>query len=260
MNDQQLLRYSRQIMLPQLDVEGQQRLLQSHALIIGMGGLGSPLALYLAAAGVGRLTLVDFDTVDLSNLQRQILHGEADIGRTKVASAADSLRALNPDVELHTIDRRLDGPALQAAVAQADVVLDASDNFTTRFEINRACVQSGTPLVSGAAVGLEGQVSVFPNRGDDDPCYRCLYQEQGDEQDAGNWASCSETGVLAPVVGIIGSIQAAEAIKVLTGLGTTLAGRLLVLDASGMEFRQMRLPRDPHCPVCHRRDAAEASA
>ncbi|NOX76877.1 MAG: molybdopterin-synthase adenylyltransferase MoeB [Gammaproteobacteria bacterium] len=250
MNDQQLLRYSRQIMLPQLDVEGQQCLLQSHALIIGMGGLGSPVALYLAAAGVGRLTLADFDTVDLSNLQRQILHGQADIGRPKVESAADSLRALNPDIELHTINHKLDGLALLEAVDRADVVLDASDNFTTRFDINHACVQTRTPLVSGAAVRLEGQVSVFPNQDDDSPCYRCLYDDQPEEESAGSWAGCSATGVLAPVVGIIGSIQATEAIKVLSGLGTTLAGRLLVLDAASLEFRSMRLPRDPHCPVC----------
>ncbi len=250
MNDQQLLRYSRQIMLPQLDVEGQQRLLQSHALIIGMGGLGSPVALYLAAAGVGQLTLADFDTVDLSNLQRQILHGQGDIGRPKGESAADSLRALNSDIELHTIGHKLDGSALLEAVDRADVVLDASDNFATRFDINRACVQTCTPLVSGAAVRLEGQVSVFPNQDDDNPCYRCLYDDHPEEEHAGSWANCSQTGVLAPVVGIIGSIQATEAIKVLSWLGTTLAGRLLVLDAASLEFREMHLRRDPHCPVC----------
>jgi molybdopterin-synthase adenylyltransferase len=246
MNDNQLLRYSRQIMLAQLDIEGQQRLLQSHALIIGLGGLGSPVAMYLAAAGVGQLTLADFDTVDLSNLQRQIVHSSADIGRAKVDSAADTLRALNPEINISALNQKLDKQALTQAVQQADVVIDASDNFATRFAINHACVTTHTPLVSGAAIRLEGQVTVFPNAGDaHGPCYRCLYDDIPEAE-----TTCSETGVLAPVVGIIGSIQATEAIKLLSGLGTPLIGRLLTLDASSLEFREIRLRRDPHCPVC----------
>jgi len=245
MNDHQLLRYSRQIMLPRMDIAGQQRLMQSRALIIGLGGLGSPV---LAAAGVGQLTLVDFDTVDLSNLQRQIIHGHNDIGRAKVDSAADTLHALNPEVNIDTLDVKLTDEALVQAVQQADVVIDASDNFATRFAINQACVSTHTPLVSGAAIRLEGQVSVFLNAPDDaanTPCYRCLYDDIPEAE-----ARCSETGVLAPVVGIIGSIQATEAIKLLSGLGTPLAGRLLTLDANTLEFREIRLRRDPQCPVC----------
>lgn len=244
MNDDQLLRYSRQIMLPQVDVAGQQRLLDSHALIIGLGGLGSPIAMYLAAAGVGRITLADFDRIDLSNLQRQIIHGQADIGRLKVESAADRLRALNPEINVTTLPARLEGEALDAAVRAADVVLDASDNFATRFAINQACVSARTPLVSGAAIRLEGQVTVFTNAGDG-PCYRCLYDDIAEEQ-----TTCSETGVLAPLVGIIGSVQALEALKLLAGFGQPLAGRLLTLDAVRLEWREIRYRRDPHCPVC----------
>ena len=249
MNDEQLLRYSRQIMLPQVDVAGQQLLLDSHALIIGLGGLGSPIAMYLAAAGVGRLTLADFDRIDLSNLQRQIAHGQADLGRLKVESAADRLRELNPEVAVTTLPERLEGEDLAAAVAAADVVLDASDNFATRFAINRACVGARTPLVSGAAIRLEGQVTVFTNE-DGGPCYRCLYDDIPEEE-----ARCSETGVLAPLVGIIGSVQALEAIKLLAGLGRPLAGRLLTLDAARMEWREIRYRRDPNCPVCASRHA-----
>lgn len=245
MNDEQLLRYSRQIMLPQLDLEGQQRLLESHALIFGLGGLGSPVAMYLAAAGVGHLTLVDFDKVDLSNLQRQIVHSMHDIGRPKVESAADTLRALNPEVKLSTIHQLLDAESLLRAVQAADVVIDATDNYATRFAINQACVRSGTPLVSGAAIRLDGQVTVFPNRGDDLPCYHCLYADIPQQAE-----TCSDNGVLAPVVGIIGSIQAVEAIKILAGFGSTLAGRLLILDAATLEFREVRLRRDPQCPTC----------
>ncbi len=248
MNDHQLLRYSRQIMLPQMDIAGQQRLMQSHALIIGLGGLGSPVAMYLASAGVGQLTLVDFDTVDLSNLQRQIVHRHSDIGRAKVDSAADTLHALNPEIKINTLDKKLTDEALTQAVRQADVVIDACDNFATRFAINQACVSTHTPLVSGAAIRLEGQVSVFPNTPDEAsnaPCYRCLYDDIPEAE-----ARCSETGVLAPLVGIIGSIQATEALKLLSGLGTSLAGRLLTLDASTLEFREIRLRRDPQCPIC----------
>jgi adenylyltransferase/sulfurtransferase len=245
MNDEQLLRYSRQIMLPQIDIAGQQRLLQSHALIIGLGGLGSPVAMYLATAGVGQLTLADFDTVELSNLQRQIAHTEADIGRAKVDSAADTVRALNPEVTVSTLKTRLEGDTLREAVRAADVVIDASDNFPTRFAINRACVAEQTPLVSGAAIRLEGQVSVFPFSDEQQPCYHCLYTD-----DAEDTTTCSDTGVLAPVVGIIGCIQATETLKLLADMGTPLAGRLLILDANTMEFREMRLRRDPQCPTC----------
>ena len=246
MNDEQLLRYSRQIMLPQFDIAGQQHLLHSHALIIGLGGLGSPVAMYLAAAGVGELTLVDFDEVDLSNLQRQIIHGQSDLKRPKVDSAADTLRELNPEIRINTVNKKLDDAALTQAVQQADVVIDASDNFATRFAINRACVHTHTPLVSGAATRLEGQVTVFPNTlGEESPCYRCLYEDIPETE-----ARCSETGVLASLVGIIGSIQATEAIKLLSGLGTPLTGRLLTLDASTLEFREIRLRRDPQCPIC----------
>lgn len=259
MNDDQLLRYSRQIMLPQFDISGQEQLLQSHALIIGLGGLGSPVAMYLAAAGVGTLTLADFDEVDLSNLQRQIVHGQTDIGSPKVSSASKTLQSLNPDIEIHTINQKLDGDSLLAAVRAADIVIDASDNFATRFAINRACALESTPLVSGAAVRMEGQVCVFTHQDNEDgnkqPCYRCLYSEDQDEESA----TCSENGVLSPVVGIIGSIQATEAIKLLTGLGTTLSGRLLILDAATMEFREMRLSQDPNCPVCASKQANQSA-
>ena len=245
MNDEQLLRYSRQIMLPQVDANGQQRLLDSHALIIGMGGLGSPVALYLAAAGVGTLTLVDDDTVDLSNLQRQILHRHTDIGRPKVESAMANLHAVNPDVRLQPINQRLEGDELHRAIRTADVVVDCSDNFATRFALNAACVAAHVPLVSGAAIRMEGQVSVFHNERTDSPCYRCLYRDEGEEE-----YTCAENGILAPVVGIIGSVQATEVLKVLLGIGQTLGGRLLLLDAMHMEWRSLRLRKDPSCPVC----------
>ncbi len=245
MNDEQLLRYSRQIMLPTVDVAGQQQLLDSRVLIIGAGGLGSPVAMYLAAAGVGELVLVDFDQVDLSNLQRQILHGSNDVGRPKVESAADTLAVLNPEVGVTAINRRLEGEALLAEVERADVVVDASDNFATRFAVNDACVAAKKPLVSGAAIRMEGQVSVFHNERPDSPCYRCLYRDEGELSQ-----SCSENGVLAPVVGIIGTIQATETLKVLLDIGDTLDGRLLLLDAHTMEWRNMKLRKDPACN-CH---------
>ena len=245
MNDEQLLRYSRQLMLPQLDWAGQQRLLQGRVLIIGMGGLGAPAALYLAAAGVGTLALVDDDQVELSNLQRQILHGDADIGRPKVESARDSLLRLNPELITELLAERLDGDALQAQVARADVVVDATDNFSSRFAINAACVATRTPLVSGAAIRFEGQLSVFDPRREDSPCYRCLYRDEGEQQQ-----TCSENGVLAPVVGVIGSLQAVETIKLLSGIAEPLVGRLLIWDALSMEWRNMRLRKDPACPVC----------
>ena len=256
MNDDQLLRYSRQIMLPQIDVAGQQRLLESHALIIGLGGLGSPVAMYLAASGVGHITLADYDDVELSNLQRQIVHSQTDIGSSKVVSASQTLKALNSEIDVFTVNKRLNGDALLAAVSTADVVIDASDNFDTRFAVNRACSLESKPLVSGAAVRMEGQVSVFNHQEKDQACYRCLYSEDQDEQAA----TCSETGVLSPVVGIIGSIQATEAIKILAGFGTTLSGRLLTLDAAIMEFREIRLSQDPTCPVCSNKNPQRSTA
>ena len=244
MNDEQLLRYSRQIMLPQIDVAGQEKLLDSTVLIIGLGGLGAPVSMYLAAAGVGHLILVDFDQVDLSNLQRQIVHRTADIDRPKVESARDNLLHLNPDIRIRCLDKKLTPEALLAQVKQADVVIEGSDNFATRFAVNEACVQTHTPLVSGAAIRMEGQVSVYLNDGRG-PCYRCLYKDEGELD-----ASCSNNGVLAPVVGIIGSIQATEAIKIITRVGKVLDGRLLLLDAMNMEWRSLKLRKDPACPVC----------
>jgi len=245
MNDQQLLRYSRQIMLPQMGIEGQQHLSKARILIIGMGGLGSPVALYLAAAGAGELTLVDDDKVDLSNLQRQIIHSTDDIGRAKVDSARLRLQAINPECHIIGIPQRLDLQALIEQAQLADVVIDACDNFETRFMINEACVQTRTPLVSGAAIRLEGQVTVFRNDLDNSPCYHCLYKDEGELDQ-----SCSTNGVLAPVVGIIGSIQAVEAIKIIAGFGEDLNGKLLLLDANTMEWRTIKLKKDPACPVC----------
>lgn len=245
MDDEQLLRYSRHILLPGLDVEGQEALLRSRVLIVGMGGLGCPVALYLAASGVGELHLADDDTVDLSNLQRQIAHGSADIGRGKVDSVAESIHALNTDIRVVPHSVRLSGAALVEAVAGVDLVVDASDNFTTRFALNRACYTARKPLVSGAAIRGEGQLSVFDFRREDSPCYRCLYHEADDAA-----LNCSESGVLAPVVGIIGSMQALEALKCLSGLGEPLVGRLLLFDGINMELRQLNLRRDPACPVC----------
>lgn len=245
MDDEQLLRYSRHILLPGLDVEGQEALLRSRVLIVGMGGLGCPVALYLAASGVGELHLADDDTVDLSNLQRQIAHGSADIGRGKVDSVAESIHALNTDIRVVPHSVRLSGEALVEAVAGVDLVVDASDNFTTRFALNRACYTARKPLVSGAAIRGEGQLSVFDFRREDSPCYRCLYHEADDAA-----LNCSESGVLAPVVGIIGSMQALEALKCLSGLGEPLVGRLLLFDGINMELRQLNLRRDPACPVC----------
>ncbi|QYZ66361.1 MAG: molybdopterin-synthase adenylyltransferase [Gammaproteobacteria bacterium (ex Lamellibrachia satsuma)] len=244
MNDEQLLRYSRQIMLPSIGIEGQQRLLDASVLLIGLGGLGAPVAMYLAAAGIGRLTLVDFDQVDLSNLQRQIIHTTDRIGTPKVESAKQALAALNPEIEIECIGHQLEGDELSAQIQRADLVVDACDNFATRFAINAACHENSTPLVSGAAIRMEGQVSVFPGK-PGSPCYRCLYPENGQVED-----TCTANGVLAPVVGIIGSIQATEAIKCLTGAGSTLEGQLLILDALHMQWRSLKLKADPHCPVC----------
>lgn len=246
MNDDQLLRYSRQIMLPQIDVVGQEKLLASRALIIGMGGLGSPVAMYLAAAGVGHLVLVDDDVVELSNLQRQIMHGTKDIGLSKVSSAKQTLQELNPEISITCFEKRLDESELEREVAAANVVIDGTDNFTTRFDLNKHCVNNNTPLVSGAAIRMEGQVSVF-NKSPNSPCYRCLYKDEGELD-----ASCSSNGVLSPVVGIIGSIQANETIKVLLDMGECLDGKLLMLDALVMEWRTLKLKKDPACPVCNK--------
>lgn len=246
MNDDQLLRYSRQIMLPQVDLAGQEKLLASRALIIGAGGLGSPAAMYLAAAGVGQLAIADFDVVDLSNLQRQLLHHSNDIGRKKTASARETLLSINPDIQVTAIPRALQGDELDEQVRLAAVVLDCSDNFATRFTVNTACVRQRTPLVSGAAIRLEGQLAVFDSRKENSPCYNCLYKEGENEEQ-----TCAETGVLSPLVGIIGSMQALEAIKVILSLGKNLCGRLVIFDALQHEWRTLTLPRDPNCPVCN---------
>ena len=246
MNDEELLRYSRQIMLPRFDIEGQEKLLAAKVLIVGLGGLGCPVAMYLAAAGVGQLVLSDNDSVDLSNLQRQIAHETASIGRNKAESARDTLHALNPQTRITVIAERLTGAVLSQAVAGSSAVVDCTDNFSTRFALNRACVESRVPLISGAAIRMEGQVSVFDSRLPESPCYHCLYEE-GQDGDM----TCSENGVMAPLTGIVGSIQAMECIKVLAGCGTSLSGRLLLVDAFGMQFREMRLQKNPACPVCH---------
>lgn len=252
MNDKQLLRYNRQIMLPDIDIEGQQKLLDARVLIIGMGGLGSPAAIYLASAGVGHLVIADHDVVELSNLQRQIVHSEADISRPKVESARDTLLSINPEIKVTALHTRLSGASLEMEVERAEVVVDASDNFDTRFAVNLACVHTATPLVSGAAIRMEGQVAVYQPALTDSPCYRCLYK-QDDEPEQ----TCSESGVLAPLTGIIGSIQALETIKLIIGISTTLTGRLLLLDGKTMEWRSLKLTKDPHCPVCSTGNSGE---
>jgi len=248
MNDEQLLRYSRHILLPEIGIEGQEKLLAARALVIGAGGLGSPVALYLASAGVGHITLCDNEDVDLTNLQRQIVHRTDSVGRRKVESARATLAAINPGVEVAALPERVDGERLQALAAQADVVLDGSDNFATRHAVNRACVRTGKPLVSGAAVRFDGQVAVFDLRAGGAPCYACLFPEGGEAEEV----RCAVMGVFAPLTGIVGTIQAAEALKVLTGAGETLAGRLLLIDALAMQLRTISLKKDPDCPVCGR--------
>lgn len=246
MDDRQLLRYSRHILLPQIGVEGQERLLAARALVIGAGGLGSPVALYLASAGVGNITLCDNEDVDLTNLQRQIVHRTESLGRKKVESARATLAAINPEVKVSALAERVDEKRLETLVAQTDVVLDGSDNFATRHAVNRVCVRLRTPLVSGAAVRFDGQVAVFDPRAADSPCYACLFPEHGESEDV----RCAVMGVFAPLTGIVGSIQAAEALKLLAGAGETLVGRLLLLDALAMEVRTIKLAKDPACPVC----------
>ena len=245
MKDEQLLRYSRQIMLPEIDIEGQQKLLNATVMLIGLGGLGSVVSMYLAAAGVGHLVLVDFDTVELSNLQRQIVHSTKDLNRPKVESARDRLLALNPDCRITIINKQLDSQELLHEIKNVDVVIDGSDNFPTRFAVNQACYENKTPLVSGAAIRFEGQISVFDHRLPDSPCYRCLYN---DEEAAAE--TCSQTGVVAPLLGVIGSMQALEAIKLITDIGDSLIGKLLLFDAMTTEFQSMRFKKDPACPVC----------
>jgi adenylyltransferase/sulfurtransferase len=246
MNDEQLTRYSRHLLLDEFGEDAQEALLRSRALIIGAGGLGCPAALYLAAAGVGTLAIADGDAVDLTNLQRQILHTTASIGRAKVASASESLARLNPEVAVEALHRRLEGDALREQVALADVVLDCSDNFETRHAVNRACVQLRKPLVSGAAVRFDGQLTVFDLRQADSPCYECLFPSDAELEET----RCAVMGVFAPLTGIVGTVQAAEAIKLLAGVGQTLNGRLLLLDALHMEWRSIRLKKDPACRMC----------
>ncbi len=245
MKDEQLLRFSRQIMLPTMDVAGQQQLLDATVLIVGMGGLGCPAAMYLSAAGVGHLIIADDDTVEITNLQRQIAHEQSNLGESKVSSAETTLKGLNPDVRITQIKNRLEGDLLEQVVVSADVVVDASDNFNTRFAVNQSCLKNKKPLVSGAAIRMEGQVAVFDSENPESPCYQCLYSECDDDD-----ASCSQNGVMAPLVGIIGSVQAMETIKLITGIGNSLVGRLLLLDAATMQWREMKLPRDPSCPAC----------
>lgn len=246
MNDQDLLRYSRQLLLPEMDVAGQERLLGSKVLIVGLGGLGSPVALYLAAAGVGELHLADHDQVDLSNLQRQIVHQQSSIGQLKVESARERLQQINPGVGIVMHPCKLEGDALLAAVAEVDLVCDCSDRFSTRFAVNRACQQLKKPLVSGAAIRFSGQLSVFDARRNDSPCYACIYDEQAQDEEL----RCSENGVLAPLVGVIGSLQAVESLKLLAQCGEPAIGKLLTYDGLRAEMRTLKLQKDPACSCC----------
>ncbi len=245
MKDDDLIRYSRQIMLPEIDAGGQLKLANAKVVIFGLGGLGSSASIYLAAAGVGHLVLNDFDKVDLSNLQRQILHSTNDIGKLKTESARDHLLSLNPELTLTLIDHKLEADEISEYIKDANVVVDATDNFSSRFMINQACINCGVPLVSGAAIRFEAQISVFDPRDKMSPCYRCLYNE-GENTDE----TCTANGVISPLLGIIGSIQAIETMKLIMGIGETLTGKLLLFDAMTMEWHQAKLPRDPQCPVC----------
>ncbi len=245
MDNALLTRYSRHILLPELDYAGQLKLTKSRALIIGAGGLASPVAMYLASSGVGQIVLVDFDKVEVSNLQRQIMHGNADIGRAKVDSAKETLSGLNPETEIITINRRLAEGELREQVKLANIILETTDNFESRFLLNRICVEQRKPLISGSVIRFEGQLSTFRCDLTDSPCYQCLYTETEALEE-----TCSQNGVLAPVVGIIGSLQATEALKVLAGIGTDLAGRLMLFNALNMEWRTLKLKKDPDCPIC----------
>ncbi|WP_312598403.1 molybdopterin-synthase adenylyltransferase MoeB [Stutzerimonas nitrititolerans] len=249
LSDDELLRYSRQILLKQIDIDGQLKLKQSRVLIVGLGGLGSPVALYLAAAGVGELHLADFDTVDATNLHRQILHDTTSVGRTKVDSAIERIEALNPLVKVVPLRTALDADSLGPAVAAVDLVLDCTDNFAIREAVNGACVAAGKPLVSGAAIRLEGQLSVFDPRVASSPCYHCLYGHGSEAE-----LTCSEAGVAGPLVGLVGSLQALEALKLLAGFGEPLVGRLLLIDALSSRFRELKVKRDPACAVCGTRN------
>jgi len=253
MNDDQLRRYSRHLLLPEIDLEGQDSLLGARVLLVGLGGLGSPIAMYLAASGIGGLVLCDDDAVELSNLQRQILHKTADLGRNKALSAADSVHALNPDIQATIISSKLVGERLIAEVEKADLVIDATDNFPTRHALNEACVTLRTPLISGAVIRMEGQVTSFRFDLTSSPCYHCLYPDQGDLQE-----TCAQTGVLAPLAGVIGSLQAVEAIKILLNIGTSLHGRLLQINARTMAWRTSALKPDPSCPVCSTKSSRAA--
>ncbi len=246
MDDQQLLRYSRHILLDEIGIEGQEKLLAAHALVIGAGGLGSPVALYLASAGIGRITLVDDDTVDLTNLQRQVLHTTSRVGQPKAESGKTALAEINPGVDVIALRERADDARLAELVADATVVLDCTDNFRTRHAINRACVNAKVPLVSGAAIRMDGQIAVFDPRGGGTACYACLFPPDQQFEEV----QCSTMGVFAPLVGIIGTMQAAEALKLVAGIGESLANRLLLLDARTMEWTSIRTAKSPDCPVC----------
>jgi molybdopterin-synthase adenylyltransferase len=252
LSDEQLLRYSRHILLPEIGIDGQQRLLEAHVLVIGAGGLGSPVSLYLAASGIGRITLCDNDKVDLTNLQRQIVHTTDSIGKAKVSSARETLARINPEVAVEALPERVEGARLEELVSSADIVVDATDNFATRHAINRACVKYRKPLVSGAGVRFDGQVAVFDLRRDDSPCYHCLFPEEGDLEEM----RCAVMGVFAPLVGIIGSMQAAETLKLIMGIGEPLQGRLLLLDVLAMQTRTVKLSKDAACKVCGDNQAA----
>ena len=246
MNDQELLRYSKQVMLPQIEIEGQQKIMDSTMLIIGMGGLGSPTALYLAASGVGHIIIADFDQVELSNLQRQIIHGTSDIGDDKVNSAKAKMLEINPNIKVTIANEIVHTDNLSSLIKDVDIVLDGTDNFESRFEINKACVEFQKPLVSAAVIRLEGQISVFKGYEKDQPCYQCLYSEEGNENE-----SCVQNGVLAPVAGLVGTIQALQAIKVLLGLGDQLCGTLLLVDGLDLSFRKVKIGKDLKCPICN---------
>ena len=246
MNDNQLLRYSRHILLPQIEYAGQEKLTKSHALIVGAGGLGSPVALYLAASGVGKLTICDFDNVDLTNLQRQIIHTTQSVGINKAVSAQQTIFEINPEINVQTIQQKSSEAEFKTLAEQADVVIDCSDNFATRYALNRVCFALKKPLVSGAAINFEGQITVFDFRNEASPCYHCLFPDTGSDQEM----RCAENGVFAPLVGMIGATQAAEALKLIMNIGESLQGRLLLLDALSMEWRTIKLARDPKCAVC----------
>ena len=246
MDDRQLLRYSRHLLLDDLGVEGQQKLLDAHAVILGAGGLGSPVALYLASAGVGRITLVDDDTVDLTNLQRQIMHTEARVGTPKVESARTAIHAINSDVVVTALTQRADANLLRQLVTEADVAIDCSDNFAARQALNLACVQTGTPLVSGSAIGFDGQMTVFDTASAASPCYACLFPPSQAVEEV----RCATMGVFAPLVGIVGTLEATEALKILSGMGSSMVGRLLMVDTRRTEFTEVRIGRAPECEIC----------